>query len=299
MLELDGAVLDEPGTGRWVPAHARGIGFVFQQFELFPHLNALDNVAYGLRRRGLDRRAARERARHWLERMGIGELAAARPQTLSGGQAQRVALARALAFEPGALLLDEPMNALDAECRMSVRSEVRRLLDDFGGVTLIVTHDLLDVLGLADRVVVLEDGRVAQDATPEQLRRHPGTRHAAAMTGRNVVRGRAQGRGVDLGHGIVVTTASTHEGPVDLVCSPRAVRLAPHDHDHPPGAWESTIAGLAAVGDHARALLGPPLRLMARIRLDALAAELSLDTSVWVWFEPADLEVHPARPGPG
>jgi molybdate transport system ATP-binding protein len=294
VLELDGRVLDEPGTGSWVPVHARGVGYVFQHFELFPHLSTLDNVAYGLRRRGFDRRTARERAQHWLNRMGIGDLALAKPPTLSGGQAQRVALARALAFEPGALLLDEPMSALDVESRMSVRSEVRRLLNEFDGVTLIVTHDPLDMLGLADRVVVLDGGRVAQDDTPEQMRRHPHTRHAATLVGRNVVRGHAQGHRIDLGRGITVTTENVHEGPVDLVCAPRAVRLALQHRDRPPGAWEATIAGLEAVGDHVRALLGPPLRLMARIPLEALTAELALDANVWVWFDLAELEVHPA-----
>lgn len=297
-LELEGRVLDQPGAGHWIPPHARRIGYVFQQLELFPHLNALDNVAYGLRRRGLGRPAARAQAREWLDRLEIGHLAPARPHTLSGGQAQRVALARALAFEPRALLLDEPMSALDSESRMSVRGQLRRLVKDFDGVTLLVTHDLLDVLGLADRVVVLDAGRVAQDAAPELMRRHPRTRHAAAMAGRNLVPGQARGHDVELGHGIVVTSTERHDGPVDLVCPPRAVRLAPRHHDRPPGAWESTIAGVEAVGDHARALLGPPLPLMARIRLEDLAADLALDASVWVWLDPTEVDVHPDGPLP-
>jgi molybdate transport system ATP-binding protein len=292
-LELDGIVLDEPRTGRWVPPHGRRIGYVFQHLELFPHLSALDNIAYGLRRHGFARSAARSRARDWLERLNVGDLASARPDTLSGGQAQRVALARALAFEPRALLLDEPLSALDSESRTSVRSLLQRLVRDFEGVTLLVTHDLLDMLGLADRVVVLDSGRIAQDAEAEQVRRHPRTRHVATLTGRNLVRGQARGHDVDLGHGITVTTAQPHEGPVDLVCPPRAVRLAPLSHDRPLGAWESTIAGLEAIGDHARAVLGPPLTLMARVRLDDLACGLALDAHVWAWFDPAEVDVHP------
>lgn len=293
-LELDGRVLDEPGAGRWIPPHARRIGYVFQHLELFAHLSTLDNVAYGLRRHGLDKHAARARAREWLDRLDLTDLAAARPRTLSGGQAQRVALARALAFEPRALLLDEPMSALDAESRMNVRTRLRRLVKDFDGVALLVTHDLLDVLGLADRVVVLDAGRIAQDTTPQQLRRHPRTRHAAAMSGRNLVPGRARGRQVDLGHGITVTTADRHEGLVDLVFPPRAVRLAPRHHRRPPQAWETTIAGVEAVGDHARAVLGPPLPVMARIRLDDLATEPATDAEVWAWLDPDRVDVHPA-----
>jgi molybdate transport system ATP-binding protein len=293
-LELEGTVLDEPGTGRWVPPHARRIGYVFQHHELFPHLTALDNVAYGLRRRGLDRRAARGRAQEWLQRLEVAHLAASRPRTLSGGQAQRVALARALAVEPRVLLLDEPMNALDAEGRATVRSLLRRLVHAFGGVTLLVTHDVLDVFSLADRVAVLDTGRVAQLSTPDQLRRHPRTRHAAAMVGRNLVTGVVDDDHVDLGHGIVVALRAPHQGPVDVVCSPRAVRLAPRSVQRPPGAWESTLVGVEAVGDHARASLGPPLPLMARIRLEDLTGEFTLDAPVWVWLAPDQVEIYPA-----
>lgn len=295
-LELDGAVLDDPQADRWIPPHARRIGCLFQHLELFPHLNTLDNVAYGLRRHGLGRRAARARARQWLDRLEIGDLASARPQTLSGGQAQRVALARALAFEPRVLLLDEPMSALDAQARMSVHGLLQRLVKNFDGVTLLVTHDLLDVLGLADRVVVLDAGRIAQDTAPEQLCRHPRTRHAAAMTGRTLIPGWARGDQVDLGHGIILTTTRRREGPVDLVCPPRAVRLAPRYRDQPPGAWESTITGVETVGDHARALLGPPLPLMARIQLEDLATGLAQDARVWAWLDPAEIDIHPSEP---
>jgi molybdate transport system ATP-binding protein len=297
-LKLDGAVLDDPQAGHWVPPHARRIGYLPQHLELFPHLNSLDNVAYGLRRRGLGRRAARARAWRWLDRLDIGDLASARPQTLSGGQAQRVALARALAFEPRVLLLDEPMSALDAQVRMSVLSRLQRLVKGFDGVTLLVTHDLLDVFGLADRVVVLDAGRIAQDIAPEQLCRHPRTRHAAAMTGRNLIPGWARGHDVDLGHGIVLITTRRHEGPVDLVCPPRAVRLAPRHDDRPPGAWESTIAGVETVGDHARALLGSPLPLMARIRLEDLAMDLTQDARVWAWLDLAEVDIHLCDPPP-
>lgn len=297
-LELDGTILDEPASGRWIPPHLRRTGLVFQHFELFPHLSALDNVAYGLRRQGVNRHSARTTARQWLDRLGIGVLSPAYPSTLSGGQAQRVALARALACEPRALLLDEPTSALDAESRMSVRRQLRRLLRDFSGVTLVVTHDLVDVLGLADRVVVLDAGRVVQDDAPEQMRLHPRTRHAAALAGRNLVPGLAHGGRIELGHGITFTAAHPHQGPVDVVCPPRAVRLVPRSQERPAGAWESTLTGMEAVGDHARAVLGPPLPLMARVRLEDLATGavtgIAVDAQVWVWLDPAEVDVFPS-----
>ena len=157
-VSLDGVVWDQPGTGRWLDAERRQVGFVFQRHLLFPHLSALDNVAYGLR--GRRRPAAtREAARGWLDRLGVADQADLRPGQLSGGQSQRVALARALVTEPEVLLLDEPFAALDPEVRVEVRAQVASLLDDFGGATVVVTHDTVDAAGLGDRVLVLEAGQ--------------------------------------------------------------------------------------------------------------------------------------------
>src|SRR5690606_21510155 len=151
-IRLDGADL------RPLPAERRGIGMVFQDYLLFPHLSVLENVAFGPRCRGAGRRAARERAARWLDRVGLAGFASARPRELSGGQAQRVALARALAVEPGLLLLDEPLAALDAHTRMEIRAALRRHLAGFEGAAVLVTHDPLDAMALADRIVVIEGG---------------------------------------------------------------------------------------------------------------------------------------------
>jgi len=155
---LDGAVLEDTAAGAWVPTERRPVGFVFQDYLLFPHLSALENVAFGLRARGLARAEARRRAAAWLDRVGLAAHAAARPRALSGGQAQRVALARAMVGEPRLLLLDEPLAALDAATRAEVRRDLRRHLASFGGTRLLVTHDPLEALALADRLVVLEGG---------------------------------------------------------------------------------------------------------------------------------------------
>jgi molybdate transport system ATP-binding protein len=158
-IALDGEVWDEPASGAFVPPAERRAGMVFQDRLLFPHLSALDNVAFGLEARGRTRSAARASAQGWLERVGAAPLADSRPGQLSGGQAQRVALARALATEPRLLLLDEPLAALDVDARLELRSELARHLADFPGPTVLVTHDIEDSARLADRVVHLAAGR--------------------------------------------------------------------------------------------------------------------------------------------
>ncbi|MBB5937899.1 ABC transporter permease [Streptomyces zagrosensis] len=168
-----------------LPTHRRGVAWVPQDGALFPHLTALRNTAYGLRSRGVGRAEAHRQARLWLDRLGVGQFAQRRPAQLSGGQAQRVALARALAARPRLLLLDEPLAALDQTTRALVRHTLRRHLSDFDGVCLIVTHDPVEAISLADRVLVLEGGRAVQYATPAEVTRHPRSPWVARMLGRN------------------------------------------------------------------------------------------------------------------
>ncbi|HEY0905124.1 MAG TPA: ATP-binding cassette domain-containing protein [Marmoricola sp.] len=176
---------DEDWTG--LPPQERACGLVFQEHLLFPHLDARGNVEFGLRARGVPRRRARVEAQRWLERLGIAAAAERRPAALSGGQAQRVAMARALAPDPRVLLLDEPFAALDVAVAADLRDLLRVHLRAFTGVGLLVTHDALDVRALADRVVVLQDGTVAQDDTPAGVAEAPATSHAARLLGLNVV----------------------------------------------------------------------------------------------------------------
>ena len=192
-LELDGAVLDDPATGVFVVPERRRLGVVFQDHRLFPHLRVLDNVAFGPRSQGVPRAEARASAARWLSRLGIADLARRRPARLSGGQAQRVALARALACEPAALLLDEPLAALDVQTRAEVQGELREHLDGFAGPTLLVTHDPIEALLLATRIVVLEQGRVAQQGTPAEITSRPATPYVARLVGMNLYAGHAAG----------------------------------------------------------------------------------------------------------
>ena len=171
-----------------VPAQARHVGMVFQDRMLFPHLSARANVAFGPRSRGVPRRVAEQTATAWLDRLGIGELADRRPRQLSGGQAQRVAIARALATDPRLLLLDEPMAGLDVAVATALRLELARHLADYDGITLLVTHDAIDALTLASRVLVIDAGRVAQYGTPLEVSQQPATDHVARLVGLNVLR---------------------------------------------------------------------------------------------------------------
>lgn len=254
-LRLDGADLDR------TPPESRPVGVVFQDYLLFPHLTALDNVAFGPRCQGVPKAEARAQAAAWLDRMGLADHAGAKPRRLSGGQAQRVAVARALATHPRLLLLDEPLAALDARTRLDVRAQLRRHLADFEAVAVLVTHDPLDAMVLADRLVVIEHGRVVQDGTPSDIARHPRTDYIAQLVGLNLYKGRAEGHTVHLENldglqaGSAITTTEDLTGPVFVAFPPSAVTLY---RDRPTGSsarnlWRCEVSGLETHGDQIRA----------------------------------------------
>ncbi|WP_329569975.1 ABC transporter ATP-binding protein [Kitasatospora sp. NBC_01266] len=291
-LRLDGRSLEEPAAGRHTPAERRPVGVVFQDYLLFPHLSALDNVGFGLRCQGQSKRESRAVAASWLERMGLAEHAAARPAKLSGGQAQRVALARALAVRPRLLLLDEPLAALDARTRLDVRSQLRRHLAEFEAVAVLVTHDPLDAMVLADRLVVIEDGTEVQSGTPAEVARRPRTDYIARLVGLNLYQGTGEGQLVRLADGVTLAAAEEVSGPAFVAFAPAAVTL----HRERPAAdarnlWELTVAGLDLHGDQVRAELTGALELVADLP-PAAAAELDLTPGARVWASVAAAQAH-------
>jgi molybdate transport system ATP-binding protein len=271
----------------------RPVGVVFQDYLLFPHLTALDNVAFGPRCRGMAKSKARAVAAGWLDRLGLTEHAGAKPRRLSGGQAQRVALARALATEPRLLLLDEPLAALDARTRLEVRAQLRHHLADFEAVAVLVTHDPLDAMVLADHLVVVEDGRVVQQGAPSHIARHPRTDYIAHLVGLNLYQGQAEGHTVRLGDGPMITTSEELTGPVFVAFPPSAVTLYA---DRPTGssarnAWQCEVAGLQSHGDQIRVDLTGDLPLAADLTTIA-AAELRLHPGAAVWATVKATQTH-------
>jgi molybdate transport system ATP-binding protein len=296
-VHLDGEVLDDPAAGVFVPPERRAIGVVFQDALLFPHLGALENVAFGLRSRGAPRNVARADAAQWLDRVDLSGRGGARPNDLSGGEAQRVALARALAPEPRLLLLDEPLAALDVSTRAGFRHELRRNLASYEGIRILVTHDPLEALALADRIVVLENGRVVQEGTPGEVRARPRSRYAADLVGVNLLRGTSRGHDVVLQSGTRVTTADElGRGEVLVVVHPRSIALhrrAPEGS--PRNVWETTVSGLDFEGERVRVRLEGPVSLVAEVT-PASVAELALTEAapVWAAVKATELRVFPA-----
>ena len=274
-----------------LPPHRRGVAWVPQDGALFPHLSALSNTAYGLRAQGVRRAAARAEAAAWLDRLGVGGLADRRPGRLSGGQAQRVALARALAARPRLLLLDEPLAALDQTTRTHVRHTLRAHLADFPGVCLLVTHDPVEAVSLADRVLVLEDGRPVQYAPPAEVARHPRSPWVARMLGRNAWSGVLRDGVLHLPDGGRLVTAVTGipDGAAALaVVGPEAVSLhRERPSGSPRNVWRGRVRELTAPGGRIRVLVtadgeaaGPDV--IAEITA-AAAADLALAEGVEVW----------------
>jgi molybdopterin-binding protein len=263
----------------------RGVGWVPQDRMLFERTSALDNAAFGLRARGVQRAEARRVALDWLRQLGIADLADRRPGTLSGGQAARVALARALAPEPALVLLDEPLAALDATTRDDVRRLLRSTLTSSSAPTLVVTHDVVDVVALADRVLVLEDGRVAQDASPAAVAAAPQTAWVAGLLGQNAWRGTTDETGLLVDGGGHVSAAEP--GPVGqaalALAEPSAITL---HRRRPEGSARTVIEGnvteLRALGGRVRVVVHGRPDVMAEVTA-AAAAELRLAEGGYVY----------------
>lgn len=264
---LDGRLLT--GQRRWVPPHARRVTTLSQDPVLFPHLTALGNIMFALRSQGMPRPQARSEAQRRLAELGLDELSDRRPSHLSGGQAQRVAIARALAADPRLLLLDEPMAALDIDVASALREQLRRYLA--GRTALIVTHDVLDALTLADRLAVLEQGRLVEQGPTRDLLTRPRTAFSARFAGLNLLSGRWVGDGVLLPDGARLPAHGEHAAGTEVLASfrPSVVHLVPD------GGIRRTIDSLLPHGD------------LIRVRTQDLAADLP----------PQEIAAHRLEPG--
>lgn len=292
-IVLDGKVLDAPASGTFVPPHQRGVGMMFQDHLLFPRMTILDNVAFGLRAGGVRKAAARSEAGAALALVGLGDRPGARPAVLSGGEAQRVALARALATQPRVLLLDEPLAALDAQARPRIRAELGRVLDTFAGARLVVTHDPLDAIVLADRLVVLENGGVTQVGTVAEVTSRPASVYVAELLGVNLLEGKAAGeRTVRLASGHELILADPLPAPVVAIAlRPRAIALHRTEPDSSArNRWQATVLHLEANRDRVRVALGGPVVATAEVTPGAVAAlELEPGERIWASAKAVDL----------
>jgi molybdate transport system ATP-binding protein len=294
------------------------VGLVFQGYRLFPHLSVRDNVAFGPRSTGQSRRSARVAAERWLETLHLRELASRRPGELSGGQAQRVALARALATDPALLLLDEPLAALDARTRLEVRATLREHLREFAGPVVVVTHDPLEAMVMADRLLVLEAGRVVQQGRPADVARRPATDYVARLVGLNLYAGSVVGDGVGeprlhvrlqsggrLYAASLPTSGPDPDADADAAADGARVLVAVRPsavsvHLERPGAgsprtvWRGGVAGMEPSGDRVRVQVRAEPDVLVDVT-PAAVAELALrpGLDVWVSVKATELDVYP------
>ena len=294
---IDDLVVDEPATDTFVEPEDRPIGFVFQNYMLFENMTVLENVAFGLRARKVPKEPARRTALEWIERVGLSEYADQRPRALSGGQAQRAALARALATNPRLLLLDEPLAALDAGTRSSVRRDLRRHLETFDGMRILVTHDPVDAYALADRVAILDAGRIVQVGTLAEVTAHPRSRYVADLVGVNLVTGVVADGVLTTPAGAHVVIADALPGPSFAVIRPPSISLVrePVAGSSARNTWAGTIAEVDRLGDRVRVGVEGQLPLTAEITAAALdALQLRPGDIIHASVKATDIEVYPA-----
>ena len=283
---LDGKSLFDLDRGQWLPPHQRGISLLAQEPLLFPHLSALENVAFGPRSAGRSRAEARASARHWLAAVEAAEFSSSRPAQLSGGQAQRVAIARALAPEPRLLLLDEPLAALDVAVAPTLRRMLRGVLS--GRTAILVTHEVLDALTLADRVVVLGDGVIVEQGVTAEVLQRPRHPFTARLAGLNLLTGVRTATGLRMPDGTLVDGPGTGVigAPAAAATRPSAVGVQV-EQPHVPNAFAVIVQDLEPRGDSVRVRSAS----MAADISPGRAAALGLSPGLPVWFILPETEV--------
>ncbi len=305
-ISLGDSTFDDPANGIFLVPERRPVGVVFQNYRLFPHLSVLDNVAFGLRARGVHRAAARLASRERLASLGVADLVNRKPANLSGGEAQRVALARALVYDPSVLLLDEPLSALDARTRTTVRGTLRDQLQSFGGPVVVVTHDALEAMMLTDHLVVLENGRVTQQGPTTQVARRPVTPYVAHLVGVNLYRGHEISPGdVQLdGGGTLTVSAHSAQGSTArrVFLAVRPAAIAVHTQ-FPEGSsarniWPAELRTLELLTDRVRLALAGTPDAIADVTPAAVASlGLAPGQRVWLSAKATDIDIYPDTSG--
>ncbi|MBW8172510.1 ABC transporter ATP-binding protein [Ornithinimicrobium sp. Arc0846-15] len=291
-------------TGQHLAAQDRQVGLVLADPMLFGHLNLLDNVAFGLRARGASKQSARTRARQELKRVDLADLAQRKPGNISSGQAQRVALARALATDPDLLLLDEPLSALDPQTAAATRADLHHRLATFAGATVVVTHDPVDALTLADHLVFMEAGRIVQSGPPTSVIARPRTPFVASVVGLNLIPGQAVVTDrvvLQTNEGVQIVTA---EDPSEIASDtsiwatvdPAAIALYESAATGSiRNTWPMTVTSISIVGQRARVSLSGALLLTAEVTTTSVA-QLGLinGKQVWAGVKATEVMVYPA-----
>lgn len=297
-IQIGDRVLDDPDQQVFSPAEERNAGVVHQRYLLFEHLNVVDNISFTESLRGVPKTERRANAQVWMEAVELTGLGQRRPSELSGGQQQRVALARALASNPAVLLLDEPLAALDVQTKGSLRSLLRGVLERFEGPRLLITHDPIDAVFLADRVLIIEDGAITQTGSSTDLAQRPATPYAAALAGVNLLTGNNDAGSLTLEvspHKLSTSDTQT-TGPVLITIKPNAIALHTAQPDGSPrNSWKTEILTVEGSGDIARVTLSEPLPLNVDVTPAAVESmNLTPGATVWASIKATEVFVHPS-----
>jgi molybdate transport system ATP-binding protein len=296
-IRVAGSLWDSPQENVWQGPEQRRTGLVLADHLLFPHLSVIENVGFGPRSRGVPKAHARARARAELEALGLGDRLQVRPRELSTGQAQKVALARALATDPALLLLDEPLSALDPTTRAQTRADLGLRLGGFDGITILVTHDPLDALSLADRLIFIEAGHLVQEGTPQEIIAKPRDPYVAQVVGLNFLRGtRIDDLQVDVAGTTVVAPKVPPGAAVCVTIAPTAVALyRMRPHGSPRNTWPVTVTGILLIGQTVRVHLAGPFALVAEVTTGAVAElRLGVGQEFWATVKATEVRVYPA-----
>ncbi len=294
-IELNGVVFDDPHSGVFVGPKDRRVGVMFQDGILFPHLSVRDNVAFGLRSRGVSQDETATRVADWLDRLELRSLAGRMPAEMSGGEARRVSLARAIVTEPDLLILDEPLESLDISTRSHVRRLIASHLAEYQGPTLLITHDPTEAMLLGDELSILESGAVTHSGPPHAIRMHPKTPYAADIAGLNLAVGDALEGVVAVGSHRLMIADRTLMGRVAVTFHPRTVSLhASQPEGSPRNTWVTEVASMEVLGSVVRIETGEPMPVTAEITPSAVSSlGLSVGSPIWVSIKATELDVQP------